>query len=239
MDQNTNQKRAIVTGAASGIGRAIATLLAENDWTVLAVDLHGDGLNTLAKESNNRIIPCQCDLTANDAPQKIMTCAQDKMQGLDLLVNNAGISYLGEFAGMPTEKIDQVLNLNLRSLMTMCHAAIPLLKKSPRGQIVNIGSLAAHYPMQTIAVYCATKAAVVVFSRVLAKELGPHGIRVNVLSPTGTNTNLFKSVGSDIDTSQLVPPADQAQIVLELTKLPESLDVCEIITDKRYDPLVL
>jgi len=232
----SHEPRAIVTGASSGIGRAAALLLAENGWKVLAAARRADRLETLAAQAEGRIIPLAIDITETDAPRHLMSAAQNELDGLDLLVNNAGCSWIGDFAEMPDEQLDRVIDLNVRSLMRLSRAAIPLLEQSERAQIINVASIVAHVPLATIAVYCATKAAVVMFTRVLAKELAPRKIRVNALSPSGTNTEIFeKSGGSSTDSSQFIPPEDQARMILELTRLPAGIDVVEIVSDQRFN----
>ncbi len=230
-------KKAIVTGANSGIGREVARQLAADGWSVLAVDLEVDSLADMEREASGRITPHQADVSSDGAAEKIVAMAQDKLGGLDLLVNNAGTSWVGQFVDMPIADIDRVLNVNVRALMLLCRAAVPALEKSEQGQIINIGSLMAHLPQETIAVYCASKAAVVIFSQSLAKELAPLGIRVNVLSPCGTDTALFEKVGSEVDRKLLVPAADMANLVLTLAKLPQGLDVGEIVPHQRLAPL--
>lgn len=230
-------KRAIVTGAGSGIGLEVSRQLAADGWTLLAVDLEVDSLADLEKETSGRITAHQADISSDGAAEKIVAMAQDKLGGLDLLVNNAGTSWVGQFVDMPIADLDRVLNVNVRALMLLCQAAIPLLKRSEGGQIINIGSVVAHMPQETIALYCASKAAVVAFSRSLAKELAPLGIRVNVLSPCGTDTAIFEKVGSEVDRKLLVPAADMAKLVLSFTKLPKGLDIGEIVPQQRLAPL--
>ena len=222
-------KKAIVTGASSGIGYEIAKQLLAKDWQVIGVSRHAQKDNT-----PKGTISLKTDLLADDAPQTIMAFAQKELGGLDLLVNNAGGSWVGDLASMPDADLDRVMNLNVSSLIRMCRQAIPLLKESAKGQIINIGSVAAHLPMETIAVYCASKAAVLMFSKVLAKELAPEKIRVNVLSPTGTDTNMFETVGVKIDKSTLVSPEDMAQTAIFLTELPGDVEVVELLTHKRF-----
>ena len=90
--------------------------------------------------------------------------------------------------------------------------------------------------METLAVYCATKAAVLMFSKVLAKELAEKNVRVNAFSPTGTDTNMFKSVGVEIDKNLLVPAPEMGRMVVMLTEFPDSVDVSEMSIIKRFTP---
>ena len=231
-------KRAVVTGASSGIGRAIVKELAVEGWMVLAVARRGDRLEELAAETGaaeGKVIPLAVDLTQPEALPRIITGAKQSLGGLDLLVNNAGTSCISAFAEMPEDKLDEILDLNVRALMRLSRCAIPLLADSSHGQIINIASVAARIPMETLAVYCASKAAVVMFTKVLAKELAPQKIRVNALSPAGTNTELFAKLGSTLDTSGFITAEDQARMVIALTKLPVGIDVVELEAHQRFN----
>lgn len=233
--ENKDVKRAVVTGASSGIGRAIATELAAEGWTVLAVARRVDRLDQLTAKASGKIVPLSLDLTAANAPEQVFAAATEQLGGLDLLVNNAGTSHIGPFADIPEDKLDEVLGLNVRALMRLTRAAIPLLEKSSNAQIINIASVAARIPMETLAVYCASKAAVVMFSKVLALELAAHKIRVNALSPAGTNTELFEKLGSTLDTSGFISAEDQARMVVALTQLPAGIDVVEVEAHQRFN----
>lgn len=228
-------RRAVVTGASSGIGLAVAQALSAEGWKVLAVARRADRLDALARNAGGMILPLAVDLTTSDAPAQVIAAAAERLGGLDLLVNNAGTSYIGEFADMSEDKLDGVLDLNIRALMRITRAAIPLLERSSHGQVINIASVAARVPMETLAVYCASKAAVVMFSRVLAKELACKKIRVNALSPAGTNTELFEKLGSTLDTSGFISAEDQARALVALTNLPGGIDVVEFETHQRFN----
>jgi NADP-dependent 3-hydroxy acid dehydrogenase YdfG len=222
-------KRAIVTGASSGIGYEIANHLSIKGWQVLGVAIDANENNVA-----EGVIAYQADLLEEGIQEKIVIQAKEKLGGLDLLVNNAGGSWVGNLATMPDADLDRVMNLNVRSLIRMCRHVIPLLKDSTKAQIINVSSLAAHLPMETLAVYCASKAAVLMFSKVLAKELAPEKIRVNVLSPTGTDTNIFKTVGVEVDKNALVSAEDMAKMAIFLTELPGDIEVVELLTHKRF-----
>jgi len=229
-------RRAIVTGASSGIGRETACELAQDGWRVLAVARRKERLEEVERQMPGRIIGFGADLTSPEAPEAILQAAETKMGGVDLLVNNAGTSWASPVASLPTDKLDQILNLNIRALTLMCRSAIPALEKSGHGQIINVSSVADRLPMETLAAYCASKAAVTMYTKVLAKELAPKKIRVNLLSPCGTDTEIFQRAGAQADPASLVPPTDMARLVVLLTKLPESLDLGELAPHKRLEP---
>ncbi len=235
-----DNKRAIVTGASSGIGREIVRQLAGDGWRVLAVARRSEPLKELEKEWPGLVVGFSADITAEGAPEAVVKAAGEKLGGLDLLVNNAGTSWAGSFADMPTEKIDEIMNLNVRALMLMCRAGIPALEQSGRGQIINVSSTTDRVSMAGIAVYSGSKGAVSTFSKVLARELAPRGIRVNLLVPCGTNTEIFKKAGIDFDSdtlASLVTPREIAELVGILTRLSGKMDLPEIVTQKRFEPL--
>jgi NADP-dependent 3-hydroxy acid dehydrogenase YdfG len=235
-DIGMTNKCALVTGASSGIGREVVRQLAQKGWKVLAVARRKDRLDELAKALPGQIVPCAADITAEDAPEAVVQTVIDKLGGLDLLVNNAGTSWVSPFETMPAGKLEAILDLNVRALMRMCRAVIPALEKS-QGQIINVSSVADRIAMETLAVYCASKAAASMFTKALAKELSAKKIRVNLLSPCGTDTEIFtKAGGSQPDAKYLVPAADMARLVLILTQLPDNLDLGELAPHQRYQP---
>lgn len=232
----SSDKRAIVTGASSGIGRETARQLAAAGWRVLAVGRRAQRLDALKDEHPRMIVPFAADVGVQGAAETIIEAAGDQLGGLDLLVNNAGIAWIGSFDAMPDEQIDRTMNVNVLALMRLCRAAIAPLERSSRAQIINVASVAATIPMETIAVYCASKAAVLMFTRVLARELKDKGIRVNALSPAGVNTEIFD--GSATDPSNFMPPADVAAMLVDLTRLPASVDCIERIVEQRGQPIM-
>jgi NAD(P)-dependent dehydrogenase (short-subunit alcohol dehydrogenase family) len=236
-----DRRRAIVTGASSGIGREIAKQFAEEGWRVMAVARRADLLESLAGEGNGRIVPFACDLVKDETPGEVFALAEREFGGVDLLVNNAGVSWVAETADTPDEKLDEILDLNVRALMRMCREAIPTLAASGSGQIINVSSVAAHLSMMGLAVYCSSKAAVNMFSRVLAKELAPRGIRVNVLSPPGTDTEIFGKAGVEVDSinrDALIPAGEMARMAVLMTQWPASVDMGELVIHKQGEPIL-
>lgn len=198
------------------------------------------GLGKTASEQTvpSGVIPYPANLLDKNVEKEVLQAVTDKLGGLDLLVNNAGGSWVGPFSEMPNTDIDRVFGLNVRSVMLMCRELIPLLSKSQGGQIINVASVASDLPMEMLAVYCASKAATVMFSQVLARELAEHKIRVNVLSPCGTDTNMFKTVGVEIDKNTLVPANEMASLIILLTELPVHIEISKLQINKRFSILV-
>ncbi len=125
--------------------------------------------------------------------EAVLRSAVDTYGSLDVLHNNAGVELYLPVVMVTEEQVDTLLNVNFKGVLWGCKHAMPIMAEQGHGSIVNTSSMAGISGLPAQAVYCATKAAVVVFSRVLAKELGPHGIRVNVLSPTGTTNPAINS----------------------------------------------
>ncbi len=198
-------RRAVVTGAASGIGRATALRLADEGASVLIGDIDVAGGETLAAESGGRIAFQRCNVTDPDQIAALMRTAADG-GGLDVLVNNAG-------AGGARERIDEIgaadwdrtQALLLRSVALGIRHAAPPMQARGGGAIVNISSVSALGSGYAPIAYSTAKAGVMHLSRVAAAELARHGIRVNAVLPGFIVTNIF--------TSAVGVPAEQVEAV--------------------------
>lgn len=182
-------KSAIVTGAASGIGRASAHLFATEGARVLAVDLPSKGLAD-AHKSNDRVATLEVDITADDAPAKIVSTAVTKFGRLDIVMNNAGIGSNALAEGMSRQQWDRTLAVNLTAPFLICQQAIPHLRDSGAGRIVNVASVMAEGTDYGLAAYCASKAGVAGLTRTLALELGKFAITANYLMPGAIRTGM-------------------------------------------------
>jgi NAD(P)-dependent dehydrogenase (short-subunit alcohol dehydrogenase family) len=187
-------KTAIVTGAASGIGRATAQLFAAEGATVLAVDRPGSAIDT-AHAGVARVVPFAQDVAADAAPEAIVAAALQAGGGqLDILFNNAGVSSnaLGEVA--TDAEWDRVFSVNTRAVFRICRAAIPALKAraavTGRARIINTASVMADRTDIGLTAYTASKHAVAGISKTLALELGKFGITVNYLLPGAIHTGM-------------------------------------------------
>jgi 3-oxoacyl-[acyl-carrier protein] reductase len=184
-DMRLSGRAAIVTGAASGIGRASAELFAREGAQVLAVDLPGKDL-----PSADGIAPFEKSVGDADAAGAIVGAAVARFGKLDILMNNAGISGSWLVEAMTDEQWDRTLNVNLTAQFKLCRAAIPHLKESPAGRIVNVASVMAEGTDYGLAAYCASKAGVAGLTRTLALELGKFGITANYLEPGAIETGM-------------------------------------------------
>lgn len=210
-------KRVVVTGAARGLGRAFAVAFAEAGATVLSVDIE-DATETATLTKG---FAAHCDVTSATSCQAVVKLAQEKLGGLDAVVNNAGL-YAGldrrPFTELDEAVWDKVMAVNVKGVWQMSRACAPLLKTSGGGAIVNIASATVFSGSPQWMHYVASKGAVIAMSRVMAKELGPDNVRVNVLAPGFTLTEASKSVVENaktygIDRAALKRPADVEDIV--------------------------
>jgi 3-oxoacyl-[acyl-carrier protein] reductase len=178
---------AIVTGAATGIGQTTAQLFAEEGAHVLAVGLPGTGL-AKAHAGIERIITFEQDITSDDAPKTIIAHALDITGQLDIVVNNAGISGSTLVEELDEADFDLQYQVNLRAQFRICKYAIPHLKKSDAGRIINVASVMATHTNYGLAAYCASKAGVGGLTKTLALELGKFGITTNYVLPGAIET---------------------------------------------------
>ena len=182
-------RRAIVTGAASGIGRAAAELFASEGASVLAVDRPGAELHFASAD----IRPLGLDITGQDAPREIVETAIATFGGLDILYNNAGVGHSKPAADMSDEAFDHVLAVNLRGVFRLCREAIPFLIQSDHGRIISTSSVMANGTDYGLTAYCASKAGVLGLIRTLALELGKHAVTVNAVLPGASATGMTKA----------------------------------------------
>jgi len=186
-------KIAIVTGAASGIGAASARLFADEGAQVMAVDRPESALATV-HAGHDAIASLAADITADDAPKKIVAETLARFGGLDILFNNAGVSGRAFVEEMTDAEWDRVNDVNVRGMFRLCREAIPALKararEKGRARIVNTASVMAFDTDYGLAAYCASKAGVGGLTRTLALELGKFNITANYVCPGAIYTGM-------------------------------------------------
>ncbi|WP_353807330.1 SDR family NAD(P)-dependent oxidoreductase [Agromyces sp. SYSU T00194] len=216
-------RRAIVTGAARGIGRAIAGRFAAEGAAVAVLDLDADAAEATARDLGGRAFAV--DLADDEAARAAIADAAGALGGLDVLVNNAGILRLGPLLAITADEWDHVQRVNARSMLSTTQAAAAVMIPAGGGRIVNLASMAAKSGGAGEAAYAASKAAVVALTRATALELGPHGITANALCPGYILTDMGAATRTDDDVARwsarsplgrLGDPADVAGAALFL-----------------------
>ncbi len=180
------ERLGLVTGAASGIGRAITERFVADGMRVLAVDIDAAGLAALQREFADHVVTAECDVTSEASVAAVCATARD-LGGLHVAVANAGRGAFSPIVDHPLEEWQAILDLCLTGVfLTVKHAA-PVVHDG--GSIITIASLNATQPSAGMSAYCAAKAGVVMLTKVAAMELGARGIRVNTIAPGLVETN--------------------------------------------------
>jgi L-xylulose reductase len=185
-------KTVLVTGAGKGIGHATVQLLTERGARVIALSRSAADLAALKEETGCETIAV--DLADANATREAVRAAQP----VDLLVNNAGITELQPFLDTTVEAFDLIMNVNVRAAMIVAQeCARNMIERGVGGSIVNVSSLSANVGFALHAAYCASKGGLDAMTRVMANELGPHGIRANTVNPVITMTPMATKVWSE------------------------------------------
>lgn len=205
MSSSLAGKRALVTGASRGLGKAIALSLARAgadvaitfEKSVEKAQAVADEIRALGRNG----VAIQADSASPQAIRVAVASSVEQLGGLDILVNNAGIARGGPLEAMSDEDIDALINVNVRGVVIATQAALAHLPDG--GRIINIGScLANHVPLQGIAVYAMTKSALNSLTRGLARDLGPRDITVNLVHPGPTDSDMNPADGEGAETQR-------------------------------------
>jgi uncharacterized protein len=189
---------ALITGASSGIGAGYARVLAAQRYDLVIVARRADRLNALKAELETQhgiqveVLPA--DLTCDGDIARVERHIGDA-EALRLLINNAGFDQLGNFVDVPLEKHLGMLKVHLETTIRFCHAALPAMRQKRCGGIINVSSMGGLGPLPQNSLYCATKAGLIMFTKILAAEEKPYDIAIQVLCPGYTDTEIFDTPG--------------------------------------------
>lgn len=216
---------ALVTGGGRGIGRSIAQKLAQLGFTVVITGRDQNLLERSAEAIQSAGGKCRalpCDVTDSNSVTNAARYVQREFGGLQVLVNNAGIGgFSTPLHELPPEQWDAILNTNLRGVYYCIRAFAPMMIAARRGDIINISSLAGKNPLPRGAAYAASKWALNGLSYSVAEELRAYNVRVTVVSPGSTNTDLSPHEGKN--TSKMLQGDDIAHVVeMLVTQQPRS-----------------
>ena len=189
-------KVAVVTGASSGIGRAVALAFAREGASLVLVSRDQAALDGVAAEAGGRSVVVAGDVMAADTPARVVQAAVDRFGGIDVLVNAAGIIGTASTDQTPDDLFDRMFAINVRAPFRLMREAFPHIK-ARQGNVVNVSSVNGLRAFAGVAVYCSSKAALDHLTRCAALDWAPHGVRVNCVNPGVTVTNLHRRGGMD------------------------------------------
>ena len=192
-------KSVIVTGAASGIGRAVAARFGREGAKVMLADRDADGLSAAASETGDAALAKVIDVSRPEDCKTMVAEAVTAFGGLDIVCNVAGVLDMAPLSALDERRWSRIIDVNLGGVFHMSRAAMPHLIER-RGNIVNMASAAGLVGVPFNAAYCASKHGVVGFTKALALEFGGRGVRVNAICPTGVKTPMLdQPPASDVD----------------------------------------
>jgi 3-oxoacyl-[acyl-carrier protein] reductase len=187
-------KRVLITGASRGIGQCMARLFVKEGAKVLACARSAD---VLTLDDGQNCFALRTDLSNETELKRLVQFAREKMGGLDVLVNNAGIMNLGKLGMVRMEDVRSMLETNVVAMINLTQYAIRLMPKGKGGSVINLASIAGTQGMEGISAYCASKAAVIGFTLSSAKELAAQGVRVNAIAPGFIDTAMARQLDQE------------------------------------------
>ena len=198
------KKTAIVSGGSKGIGKAIAMKLAQAGANVVICSRKKENLDSAVNEAELNgltLIPIECNTSNNESIQSVVDHTIEKFDRVDVLVNNAAANpYYGPILNSEDSHWDKIFDVNVKGYFNFAKACSKTMIANNSGKIINVASIAAKTPLEGLGVYNISKAAVVMLTKVLAKELGEHNIQVNTLAPGLIKTDFSKALWENEDT---------------------------------------
>ena len=225
----------LITGASSGIGAATAIAFANpNNRLILVSRKNREGLKKIEDEGRERgaeVLSILADVSDYESCKSLLTEANEHFGPIDLLINNAGISHIGLFQDMTPDEWQHIMNVNIGSVMNLCHLVIPSMVHRHHGRIINISSVWGVCGASCEAAYSASKGGVGALTQALAKELAPSGIQVNAIAcgAIDTEMNGFLSAEEEealldeIPAGRMGRPEEVADVVFAMTGSPDYL----------------
>jgi 3-oxoacyl-[acyl-carrier protein] reductase len=224
-------KVAIVTGAATGIGEGIAQLFVSQGAQVFMLDRDADRNENAAKALEGNATAIACDVRDGNQVQSAVEDVIRRSGQIDILINNAGIYPRQAFLGMSEAQWDEMQDINLKSMFLLCRAVLPHMTRRGSGRVVNISSVTFHVGLANLSHYVASKGGVIGFTRSLAREMGVHGVYVNCITPGAILVEAEKKVATE----------EQIQAIIELQSLKRRLvpldiaRVCSFLSSEMSD----
>ena len=223
-------KSALVTGGSAGIGFALAQMLRDEGHELTLVARRPEPLAEAAQELGAEAVAA--NLADPDECVRAVAAHAGRFGGMDVLVNSAGIGIGGSFGEQATKAIDLQLGVNLRAALVVTRESLPHLRVSG-GHVINLASIAGTIPTPGLAVYGATKAALISFTNSLNREEEEHGIRATAICPAFVATRMTEWTG--LPAEEQIQPADVAELVRAILNLSPKARVPQIVIERLGD----
>ncbi|MBW4480227.1 MAG: SDR family oxidoreductase [Tolypothrix brevis GSE-NOS-MK-07-07A] len=230
----TQKRRALITGASSGIGKATALAFAKAGIDVALVSRSVEKLEAVAVAARHADVTAKAytvDLANVAQVQESMSAIARDFGDIDILVNNAGMAYTATLSETPLADWQQVMDLNLTSVFQCILGILPSMRDRGHGTIINVASIAGKQAFASWGAYSVSKAGLISLSQVLAQEERAHGIRVTAICPGSVNTELWdtETVRVKLDRTNMLTPEIVAQSILHTALLPQEAVIEELI----------
>src|SRR5712691_3359747 len=225
-------RSALVTGGSSGIGFALARMLRADGYGLTLTARRREKLEAAAAELG--ALAVASNLADGDECTRVVAAHAERWGGMDVLVNSAGLGIGGSFADQDTKRIDLQLDVNLRATMIVTRESLPLLRGGS-GQIITLASIAGTIPVPGLAVYAASKAALISFTNSLNREEADHGVRATAICPAFVATPMTDWTG--LPPEEMIQVADVVDLVRSVLQLSPRARVPQIVIERVGDPV--
>ncbi|HSI98157.1 MAG TPA: SDR family oxidoreductase [Gaiellaceae bacterium] len=223
-------KSALVTGGSTGLGLALARMLRDEGYQLTLVARRPEPLEEAAREIGAEAVAA--NLADPDECVRVVAAHAERFGGMNVLVNSAGLGIGGSFAEQDTKRIALQLDVNLRGTMVVTRESLPLLRASA-GHIITLASIAGTIPVPGLAVYGATKAALISFTSSLNREEDEHGVRATAISPAFVATRMTEWTG--LSDEEQIQPEDVVELVRAILRLSHRARVPQIVIERVGD----
>jgi NAD(P)-dependent dehydrogenase (short-subunit alcohol dehydrogenase family) len=223
-------RSALVTGGSAGIGLALARMLKEDGYGLTLAARRPEPLEEAAAELGAEWVAA--NLADPDECVRIVEAHRERYGGMDVLVNSAGIGIGGSFGDQQTKFLDLQLGVNLRAALIVTRESLPLLRES-HGHVINLASIAGTIPTPGLAVYGATKAALISFTNSLNREEADNGIRATAICPAFVATKMTEWTGLPVE--EQIQPSDIVELVRAILRLSPKARVPTVVIERVGD----
>jgi NAD(P)-dependent dehydrogenase (short-subunit alcohol dehydrogenase family) len=223
-------KSALVTGGSAGIGLALARMLREDGYELTLAARRPEPLEEAAGELGGHAVAA--NLADPDECVRVVEAHREHFGGMDVLVNSAGIGIGGSFGDQQTKAFDLQLGVNLRAALVITRESLPLLRES-HGHVINLASIAGTIPTPGLAVYGATKAALISFTNSLNREEADHGIRATAICPAFVATKMTEWTGLPVE--EQIQSSDLVELVRAILRLSPKARVPAVVIERVGD----